>query len=437
MPTEHERNLLHAAEEGHVQEIRHLLMKGTSPDVVVDGWTALERASINNQCDTIKALIESGADPNREDEDGQTPLYWTAKKGHREASDTLIACGAHYDMPDLLGSTPLHCAAQSGHKEVVIVLLKRGADPARPCKEGNTPLHLASKSGHQDIVELIIALGIDPNPANSTGESPLIVATRSGNANVVKSFIENTWATSQLVQFLRLHQALAIAARQRHHDIYGLISQKLGIAELHKVMTYCNKSHRDDTFHKTALEWALKNQDKYLISELLRHEFKWHRDSKEQGLCCLQAQLTYEENLKLTITQFKDQYPKDQSERRVAGFMAVLPILLPFCMYFYDMVFDGVLSKNYYSCSDLPRMPEKCEDLKRSETEYRFAFASIIMLMAASLGASIFVVVMSKGFQCLVFDMRQAMYGRHNQNTDYRLVHKKVLYNTENDLTRK
>ena len=217
MPTEYERNLLHAAEEGHVQKIRHLLTKGTSPDVVVDGWTALERASINNQCDTIKALIESGADPNREDEDGQTPLYWTVKKGHREASDTLMACGAHYDKADLLGSTPLHCAAQSGHREVVIVLLKRGADPARPCKEGNTPLHLASKSGHQDIVELIIALGIDPNPANSMGESPFIMATRSGNANVVKSFLENKWATSQLVQFLRLHQALAMSGLRVDH----------------------------------------------------------------------------------------------------------------------------------------------------------------------------------------------------------------------------
>ena len=136
------------------------------------------------------------------------------------------------------------------------------------------------------------------------------MATWAGNTNVVRGFLEHEWAAQQLVKFLRLHQALAIAARGRHHDIYGLISQKLNSSDLHKVMSYCNKSHKDDTFHKTPLEWAMKNQDRYLISELLRHEYKWHRDSKEQGLLCLQSQLSYEESLKPTIAQFTDQGPK-------------------------------------------------------------------------------------------------------------------------------
>ena len=79
MPTEDERTLIAAAEEGCVEKISHLLANGTSPDSLVDGWTALEKASINNQCDTIKVLIESGADPNRADEDGLTSVHWTAK----------------------------------------------------------------------------------------------------------------------------------------------------------------------------------------------------------------------------------------------------------------------------------------------------------------------------------------------------------------------
>ena len=420
MTGENERRLLDAVEGGQVEEIRYIIGNGTLPDTVVDGWTALEKASIDNRCDVIKVLVESGADPNRADEDGFMCLYWTAKNGHADASETLIACGAHYNKADKYGSTPLHYAAQSGHKDVVGVLLKNGADPERPCDKGNTPLHVASISGHQEIVELIMAHGVDPNPTNFRGETPLIVATRSGNTNVIKVFLEHKWATQQIVKFLRLHQALAIAVRERHHDIYGLLSQKLNNADLHKVMSYCNKSHMDDTFHKTPLEWAVKNQDKYLISEFLRHEYKWHKESKEEGLLCLQSQLTYEESLKPTIMQFTDQYPKMQNEKRVAGFMAVLPLLLPFCMYFYDIVFDGILAEDFYLCSNLPRIwLKQCE---HSKSDSLVAFVSIAILMVVSLGASIFMVVVSKGFLCLISDMRQAMYGRHHQNTEYRLV---------------
>ena len=61
-----ERHFLDAAEEGRVEEIRQFLGHGTCPDAVVDGWTALEKASIKNQCEAIKALIEAGADPDRQ-----------------------------------------------------------------------------------------------------------------------------------------------------------------------------------------------------------------------------------------------------------------------------------------------------------------------------------------------------------------------------------
>ena len=93
MTPDDERHFLDAAEEGRVEEIRQYLAHGTSPDAVVDGWTALEKASIKNQCEVIKVLIEAGADPNRADEDGITPLYWTAKNGHADASGTVLPDG--------------------------------------------------------------------------------------------------------------------------------------------------------------------------------------------------------------------------------------------------------------------------------------------------------------------------------------------------------
>ena len=251
-----------------------------------------------------------------------------------------------------------------------------------------------------------------------------MMATWAGQTNVVRGFLEHKWRSQQLGKFLRLHLALAIAARQGNHDIYGLISQKLSLAELHKAMTNCHKKHKgDDTFNKTPLEWAVKNQDKYLVSELLRHEFMWHKDSKEEGLHCLHSQLTYEDSLKPIITQFTDQYPKMPNEKRMAGLIPVLPMLITFTMYFYDIVFDGVLTEGYYSCSILAGSsdrPEKCEGLNRQSYDYRIAFASIVLFMAISLGASLFMVAMSTGFRGMIEETRYHMYGRHHKDVEYR-----------------
>ena len=62
---EHERALLAAAEEGCVEKISHILAHGMSPDIIVDGWTALEKASINNQCDIIRILIKFWGRPEQ------------------------------------------------------------------------------------------------------------------------------------------------------------------------------------------------------------------------------------------------------------------------------------------------------------------------------------------------------------------------------------
>ena len=424
MATDDEINLLGTVDAGRIEEILKLLNKGTSPNAVVEGWTPLEKASVNKNCDVIKILIEGGADPNKVDEDGLTPLHLSSKDGHVDSAVVLMKHGAKHDIADKSGYTPLHHAAKSGQCEIVNVLLNRAADPRRVCDKGDTPLHLACSSGHKKIVDIMIAR-VDPNKENSTGQTPLMLATWSGKTDVVRRFLQHKWKTQCLAKYLRLHRALAIAARQRHHDIFGLISQELSLEDLHKAMTHCEKKHKkDDTFQKTPLEWAVKNQDKYLISEILRHEHTYHKESKELGLHCLHAQLTYEDSLKPIITQFTDQYPRTRNDKRLAGFIALLPLLLTFSLYYYDIVFDGVLTKGYYSCSSLngasQMVNDNCDDFDRSSGDYSVAFVSTVLLMATSLLASLLMVVMSKGFHEMIYETRYYMYRKYNKNTDDR-----------------
>ena len=51
-----------------------------------------------------------------------------ARKNHKEIVETLLRAGADKDRQDRDGYTPLHDAAITGHKEVVEILLRAGTD---------------------------------------------------------------------------------------------------------------------------------------------------------------------------------------------------------------------------------------------------------------------------------------------------------------------
>lgn len=55
----------------------------------------LHLAAITNHLDIVKLLIDKGANPTKQDSDGDVPLHWAATKGHAEVSnayDHLCTC---------------------------------------------------------------------------------------------------------------------------------------------------------------------------------------------------------------------------------------------------------------------------------------------------------------------------------------------------------
>ena len=95
------------------------------------------------------------------------------------------------------------------------------------------------------------------------------------------------------------------ATREVRPDIVRIIFQNIDdVTLLHKVLLHCDKSHPDETFTKTALEWAVENNDRLCTTEILHQEFECHRASKFAGLSCLRRQLTGDELLMWTIETF-------------------------------------------------------------------------------------------------------------------------------------
>ncbi len=93
--------LIPASEHGYVEVIKELLTK-TDIDVnhVNDlGWTALLEAIILNngdgkQQETVKLLIDHGADVNIPDNGSMTPIQHAREKGFKEIEQILLSAGA-------------------------------------------------------------------------------------------------------------------------------------------------------------------------------------------------------------------------------------------------------------------------------------------------------------------------------------------------------
>ncbi|XP_012556958.2 5'-nucleotidase [Hydra vulgaris] len=68
-----------------------------------------------------------------------TPLFYAAEHGCKEAALILLDNGSKINARNTLWETPLHLACEHGHGEVIILLLARGADRSLKNKDGEKP----------------------------------------------------------------------------------------------------------------------------------------------------------------------------------------------------------------------------------------------------------------------------------------------------------
>lgn len=120
--------LLHAAEGGKPEAIRRFLELGFSANEMVesDGRTALITAS--RSAESLKILIEAGAKVNAVTKFLHfTALYIAAQNGYTESVKLLIDNGADVNLSDSDGRSPLNRAIAGKHQEVIDLLKKAGA----------------------------------------------------------------------------------------------------------------------------------------------------------------------------------------------------------------------------------------------------------------------------------------------------------------------
>src|SRR5688572_29490162 len=82
------------------------------------GHTELMRAALEGQTETVKRLLESGANVNDRDDEGRTALMFAVANIQTDAAKALLDHGADVNVTANDGSSALMLAASSGDSEI-------------------------------------------------------------------------------------------------------------------------------------------------------------------------------------------------------------------------------------------------------------------------------------------------------------------------------
>ncbi|XP_042518765.1 potassium channel SKOR-like isoform X3 [Macadamia integrifolia] len=148
----------------------------------------VNNAAYHGDLNQLKSLIDAGADPNKTDYDGRSPLHLASSRGYEDIIFFLIQKGVDINNSDKFGNTPLLEAIKNGHDRVASLLVKKGAtlniDDAGNC------LCKAVASGDTDYLKLLLSHGIDPNSKDYNHRTPLHIAAAEGLYLTAKILIE-------------------------------------------------------------------------------------------------------------------------------------------------------------------------------------------------------------------------------------------------------
>lgn len=120
-----------AAMNGHAEVVR-LLLAAPGIDMEkachVGQMSRLQFAAVAGLSDMVQQELRNGADINKANQWGQTPLCNAAFRGHAEVVRLLLAApGIDVNKADQWGLTPLGYAAEKGHSEIMRMLRAAGA----------------------------------------------------------------------------------------------------------------------------------------------------------------------------------------------------------------------------------------------------------------------------------------------------------------------
>lgn len=135
--------------------------------------------------DAISKCVKLGGNLYVQDEEGNTPLIFSARYGQPKAAKELIKAGADLEKQDKYGNTPIICSAENGYKEVAKELIKAGADLNKQNKYQDTALIKNAKNEYTEAAKELIKAGADLEKQDMWGRTALDCAKHKKDNELV------------------------------------------------------------------------------------------------------------------------------------------------------------------------------------------------------------------------------------------------------------
>jgi ankyrin repeat protein len=260
--------LHYAALYGNSESVRILLERGADPNARNKSEaTPLIYAAY--RFDKTRLLVEKGADVNAHSATGMTPLLVAVSvHGNSATVRYLIEKGADVKAIGPNGSDVLQMAAFKGDLEMVRLLLKNGADPKQKDEAGFNALLQAFGDTDQERVRVLLDAGSDVNAANTFSG-----AVKNGPIALVHMtplFLAAPDAPPSTIQVLLKAGAHADEPDQRKLTplMYAILTDEPKLATIRQLIDAHANVNAQDQNGESVLDWALKYRNPEVVRML-------------------------------------------------------------------------------------------------------------------------------------------------------------------------
>lgn len=254
--------LFWASSRGHVDSIRLLLQDGANSSLrLFEQQTALTIAAENGHEDSIAVLLgDIQANVNCKGRHGRTALSFAAANGHHGILRLLFA---HTEiLPDEVddnGCTALIWAVAGGDVQIVHDIMGHNSVNVNHQDDiGRTAVSWAAGEGKTDILRRLLKdKRVDVNLSDKKGLSPLIWAARLGQAHTARLLLRKKEARADAVD-RDLRSSISWACGQNNHEVLRIL-----------IKYRCPGIDSKDVDGWRPIDWAIQSDAPEIIETLM------------------------------------------------------------------------------------------------------------------------------------------------------------------------